>query len=293
MNLPFYLVKFIFGITWTLSSFAIFPALIYAQTNQSKPNNQSGSNRQTKPTKKTRSKKWANRGTPPGKKPAGPRGPCDATSKQLTALVPINYDIDPLTGKPIEDPITKLPSREYRGSYTSKERPTFLFYVPYKSEDIKVSKFFLEGLTTYQADISITGTPGIVKVSIPNEKEPLKIGNWYEFRLYLELDCNENLPPQMRETYGYVRRDVLKTTIKPNLLPQKKFDIYVKEEMWFDALEILANASNINNGRWKKLLNSAGLEEIADEPTFSRNYYPGKRLPIKKPLIPTESAGLR
>ncbi|NJM22938.1 MAG: hypothetical protein HC907_31705 [Richelia sp. SM1_7_0] len=56
MNLPFNLVKFVFGITWILSSFAIFPAFIYAQTNQSKPNNQSGSNRQTKPTKKTRQK---------------------------------------------------------------------------------------------------------------------------------------------------------------------------------------------------------------------------------------------
>lgn len=284
MNLPFNLVKFVFGITWTLSSFAIFPALIYAQTNQSKPNSQSGSNHQTKPTKKTRTKQWASRGTPPDKKPAGPRGPCDATSKQLTALVPINYDIDAITGKPIIDKDIKhieQPVREYRGSYTSKERPTFLFYVPYKSENIKVSKFFLEGLTTYQADISITGTPGIVKVSIPNNKEPLKIGEWHQFRLYLEVDCDENLPPQMRETYGYVRRDVLKTTIKPNLLPQKKFDIYVKEEMWFDALEILADTSNTNDERWKQLLNSAGLEKIAGEPIFSRNYYPSKRLSIK------------
>jgi Domain of Unknown Function (DUF928) len=264
MNLPFKSVKIALAITWTLISILILPVSIEAQTNTPtlKPSNKPNPNSPTKPKLTNQSNNWRRKSPPPpDTKTAGPgRGGCPNMQNKLTSLIPIFREPDTeYLGKYIE----------HSEGYTTTEHPSFWFYVPYAADNIISSNFVLfneKGLIEYKTYLPKTGTPGIIKVSLP-EKVKLKIGKWYKSKLHLQVYCDKGLPPQEDETAGWVRRDAISTTINPDLPMQQKLAIYVKENMWFDALEILGElkCKDPKNQDWNQSLKSAGLEVIANE----------------------------
>ncbi|MEI2579875.1 DUF928 domain-containing protein [Scytonema sp. PRP1] len=262
MSLPFKLITVVSASTWTLISVVICPLSIHAQTNTltSNPNKKPNPNNQTKPRQTNQSKTWKRKQPAPSGPSAGPsRGGCPNMQKKLTSLIPV-----------FQEPDTRYPGKyiEHSEGYTVAERPSFWFYIPYTPDQIVSSEFILsnqKGLN--KAYVLITGTPGIIKVSLP-DKVKLTIGEWYESKLKLTVFCSNGL--QEDETAGWVRRDAIRTTINPNLPLQQQLAIYINENMWFDALESVAKLKykDPKNQDWNQFLKSAGLEAIINEPVI-------------------------
>lgn len=202
-----------------------------------------------------------NIGAPSQRKAGGSRG-CMNVNVQNTQLS--------------EKVLTAL-TPEYSGSQlvlgsTTQMRPTFWFYVPYQS-DSTFAKLVLEdelNQTIYKTPL--TGTPGVISVSLPSTSAPLKIGkryHWY-FNIYCQQD-NEFLT----SVEGDVQLQPLNPIVQSQLdkaTPQQQVALYATNGVWYEALTTLANLrrtfpqdANLASD-WASLLQSVGLQNIAAEP---------------------------
>jgi len=196
---------------------------------------------------------------PPRTPPGGDRNPCPGIPKSLTALVPVTKKND---------------GSELRLGKTIQAHPTFWFYVPYESKSIKSAKFSLrdrEGVTLYETPLNMTGIPGIISASLPSTEPSLEIGKYYQYYLFIYVDCTPNSGLEPENVQGWVRREKLSTTLESQLAgatPQQQAELYAKNKFWYDALRVLAELKNTNqmNDDWAKLLRSNTLEAIATEP---------------------------
>jgi len=171
---------------------------------------------------------------------------CKKTSKSITALVPIKNPV-----------------------YTTSEYPTFLFYIPYNPEDIKSVDFSLQTedgkKRIYKAAVTLAKTPGIISVSLPKSPNyALELNKYYVW--YLKLNCE----PYTRSTTdlsvnGFVARVPL-TSERQQQINTATPDI------WYDSVASLAQRLLANPQdeklkiQWIKLLESAELRDIAEEP---------------------------
>ncbi|MFB8788419.1 MAG: DUF928 domain-containing protein [Potamolinea sp.] len=189
-------------------------------------------------------------GSPTGREPAAPRGPCEKTSLPFTPLLP-----------PPDDGFSGL---------TLKAHPTFWFYVPYKADSISGGRFVLrekEGnKRIHRVSFKLPKTPGFVSVSIPNTASPLEKNKQYIWTLVLDCGSGSSDQPPTVSHEGLVQRVELanleiqlKTTKLEELI---KF--YVKKEIWYDAPSDLAKIREFPDA-WVKLLEAAGLEELKQE----------------------------
>ena len=135
----------------------------------------------------------------------------------------------------------------YVGGTTVAERPTLWFYVPYAlNEDDGISAEFVlqnrEGQLVYQttsAELSFAGqTPGIVSVSLPAGQSLLSLEETYEW--YFKVLCGSDSPQ-------YVKGGIERVAIDPNLTrqlanasPLEQAAIYQDSDIWYDAVDILA-----------------------------------------------------
>lgn len=202
-----------------------------------------------------------NIGAPSQRKAGGSRGCSDvhvqnmqAKEKILTALAP------------------EYSSSQLVLGLTTQMRPTFWFYVPYKSDSI-YAKLVLEdenNQTIYKTPLK--GTPGVVGVELPSTFEGLKIGkryHWY-FNIYCQQD-NEFLT----SVEGDVERKSLEPIVQSQLdkaTPQQQVVLYAANGIWYEALTTLANLRRTKAqdallaSDWVSLLGSIGLQNIAAEP---------------------------
>jgi len=126
----------------------------------------------------------------------------------------------------------------------------------------------------------------IMSLQIPQNigLSPLEIGKVYYWEVSLICDMNNrtrDLP-----TGGYIQRIVPNDQINTQLQqasPSEKIFLYANARLWYETLATLVNleqlrpqgvnppatmdSANINTV-WIKLLNSAGLEQIAQQPVF-------------------------
>jgi hypothetical protein len=97
---------------------------------------------------------------------------CPASSQELIALIPT------------ENPVL-----------TTAQHPTFLFYVPYGSNQVETGEFFLQdssGKTRlYQTQFRLPEKPGIVSISLPNSPE-LALEENTAYHWYFRLHCTNN-----------------------------------------------------------------------------------------------------
>ncbi len=161
-----------------------------SQPNKKKPGNRNNFNRKRDGRTSRRSTRRGNfvyfrqpqrQGTPQGTRAAGSRNSClIAEEMPLSALVPITKKAD---------------GRELRWGLTTKENPTFWFYVPHKLKSINNAKFSLrnrQNQTIYEKDLQLADTPGLISVSLPANTLSLKVGEWYQYYLFMDIDCNSN-----------------------------------------------------------------------------------------------------
>ncbi len=183
-----------------------------------------------------------NPGTPGGQRtPGGTRGDCKQTDKQtdklLTALVPENAE-----------------------GLTTAEYPIFWFYIPDAPEGINSIEFSLhdggDDTTLYRTSLQLTKTPGVIAIPLPPSPEhSLKLNESYRWRLIINCDHKE-MSEDLLELDGLVKR----VQGSPN------------QVIWYDELTNLAQRylANPQNPQvkqaWAKLMQSVGLEGLAQEP---------------------------
>ncbi|MDQ2099432.1 MAG: DUF928 domain-containing protein [Tychonema bourrellyi B0820] len=179
--------------------------------------------------------------------------PCEKGKIKLTPLVPKN-----------------------KIGRTVSEYPVFFFYLP--QTDAKQAEFILEDENRqqiYQTTLNINNSSGVIRVSIPTNKNvsPLQIDKNYTWSIALICDDIDRSADVLEK--GIVRRVELSADIRSQLQkadPRLKAVIYAQTGIWQDALSTLvaARLANPNDADlaadWKILLDSVNLGEIVAEP---------------------------
>ncbi|MEO0686794.1 MAG: DUF928 domain-containing protein, partial [Cyanobacteria bacterium J06649_11] len=200
----------------------------------------------------------------------GSRNNCPGVSIPLTALAP--FQEKQQVGSKENKPSTGMV-----GGITTLERPSFLFYVPYTTQNLADSnaEFSLldsKGNDVYRTETGLPLLPGVVAISLPNQVS-LQLGQTYSW--YFKVRCNNKKVSLPIYVEGYIQRSNLDfriaQRIKTAANPQQKITIYAKVGLWFDALNMLAQLRQSSPGisveqDWQSLLQSVNLNDIITAP---------------------------
>jgi hypothetical protein len=172
---------------------------------------------------------------------------CKSTTRSLAALIPV-----------------KNPA------LTTREHPTFLFYVPYASDGIRVGEFSLlvglqEKTRLYKTRFTLPQAPGIVSITLPSAPEyALEEGQYYHWYFKLYCQPNTSFQPDV-DINSWVQRVAL--------TPERERQIKAAApDVWYDASANLAQNLRVSpqdarlRKDWLNLLKSIGLEYLAQEP---------------------------
>jgi hypothetical protein len=169
-------------------------------------------------------------------------------------------------------PLTALLPSTNHGR-TSSARPTILAYLP----PLGVQEVFFSiqdeaGNSHYHSRLKVPVTGGVITVTLPDSAHELELGQnylWY----FAPIESGGILRPDNYAVTGWVTRiEADLNQQKLDLSPVKLATEYASAGIWYDTLEVLANAlsSDPNNkvfmSEWYDLLEQVGLEQIASEP---------------------------
>lgn len=170
-------------------------------------------------------------------------------------------------------PITPLIPKTNIG-FTVTERPTIFVYVPQTTA--KKAVFNLEDEQAnqyYQTTLRLPNKPGVMAVQIPNSSPALKTGKNYQWTLV--MICHEDLEPDSPWVSGWIRRVESNPSLKNQPKVTASLELVSKLAgmgIWYDSLSTLAQLKRAQpNNRtvatsWQELLNSVGLNELANQP---------------------------
>lgn len=187
---------------------------------------------------------------------SGTRGECNFGQKQLIALIPKN-----------------------NLALTVAANPQLFFYLPSISNSQTV-EFVLQDEADneiYEKTFRNTSTNGIISLSLSDASlKELAIGKKYHW--YLSIICNPQDRANDISVDGWIQRVELNSTLARKLAqtpPLQRPAILVAANLWQDALVTLAQLrsshpydANIAS-QWKQLLQSADLNNIAQEPVVA------------------------
>jgi hypothetical protein len=132
-----------------------------------------------------------------------------------------------------------------------------------------------KGTEVYKTTFKID-KPGIVEVSIPaigDRQKSLEIGQRYQWSF--SVACDDNDPSGNYFVYGIVQRIEPPETLKNDLAnadSMARAIAYAKNGIWYETLATLAQMRRLApddsgpRAEWTQLLQSQGLESIADKP---------------------------
>jgi hypothetical protein len=192
-------------------------------------------------------------GRPRRRQGGGSRGACLVADKPpLTALVP-----DSSTG------------------YTLAQSPSFWFYLPYRLGEGHTLEFVLkdsqDNLVHSKTIAGSDTASGIVNLRLPNSVT-LETNQSYEW--YLLVQCDATNPERFVFVNGAIQRleqPELQQQLA-NLDPASHADLYMTEEIWYDAVDTIAAQiqtapqNDATRESWAKLLQTIGLPNLATEP---------------------------
>ncbi len=157
---------------------------------------------------------------------------------------------------------------------TVKERPTFLFYVPY-TQVSAIGEFVLQDSKdndVYRAPVMLPKEPGIVRLQLPPESAPLAVDKMYHW--YFKVRCSQNMSsPVFVE--GWVQRVSLNPTIANQIATatslRQQVELYAENGIWYDTAAIMAQMRLQNledktaKADWQSLLETIDLSTLASE----------------------------
>lgn len=211
---------------------------------------------------------------------ASRNGAClpSAGQSPLTALVP-TY---PKTNSPetvANDEETdvnvgiKDVSAESVFSLTTKEHPSFWFYIPYELDKNSPVTFALTDRNQaifYQTTFEVSTTePGIIQIPIPSTQSSLLVGKQYQW--FFLVACNDNT---FDELQGWISRIDLDRTVRAQMAPlasREQAMMFAEHGIWQDALSVfgkqyqMSPQDTLARQDWLTLLESVGLNDISSE----------------------------
>ena len=204
----------------------------------------------------------------------GSRGNCPAVKTALTALVPFEPQKNARRNT-VQSGIGTV------GGLTTSERPKFWFYVPYTQQNLNQSnaEFILKDSNKKnvyeQKQVALPSKPGVISITLPNSVKPLEVGENYHW--YFKVRCDERTTSVPIFVEGEIQRIPLNSEVAEQLKaandPKEKIKIYAKENLWFDALNMLAqkrqsSSQNVSiQKEWQTLLQNIKLgDDIATAP---------------------------
>lgn len=217
----------------------------------------------------SRYRKVARRGRPRRRRGAGTRG------GQCIGLIPLV----PTTKESCSD------NNQGRGNstkpslfLTTANHPTFFFYIPQNSQEEKLV-FELEdeasGDVVYEVTFNPPQKSGIVSVSLPTTKAPLKLNTEYLW----SLSKASNRPSDPRPE-GLIKREKPNQDLANKLKAAKPLDrvaLYAENGYWENSLRTVADLRRKSpqneeiNIEWGNLLGTVNLEEdIINAPLLSK-----------------------
>lgn len=148
--------------------------------------------------------------------------------------------------------------------------PTFWFYIPYPARVIQKAEFMLldenqNPVWEQTLSIPLSGTPGLVNVTLPATVKELEIDR--EYHWFFELQCNSENPSSNPRVDGWVKRVAPIPGIEPN-----DYIAYTEQGIWYNALTSLIQMrqQDMQNPTrqqdWEALLKAVGLESLIDVP---------------------------
>ena len=165
--------------------------------------------------------------------------------------------------KPTDKPLSALVPENGKG-LTTAEYPVFWFYIPYAAEEIHSIEFSLhhrdETTTLYKTSVQLTQTPGVIGIPLPQSPEyDLKVNESYHWYFTVKCQPKETSEEDDIVLDGWVTR----VEQGSNLV------------LWYDELTNLAKRYPLEpqnpemKRAWVELLNSVGLEGMAQEPVVT------------------------
>lgn len=209
---------------------------------------------------------------PPSPLPSPPDSGTPSSSSEIPGSRPGNSCRD-TSDKP---PLTVL-NHGHGEDFTLSEYPTFWFYIPYGSSDIRYMEFVLlnrdETTTIYRTAILLT-QPGIIRIRVvPSEAgTPLSINTTYRWQL--KFDCQpDTLSGFDGVLGGWIRRVSEPPGLQGRLsMPgAQAHSVYERNFIWYDAVNSLAEVyfNAPQNGElhnaWTDLMTQLGHEDLASE----------------------------
>lgn len=185
----------------------------------------------------------------------GGRGSCLANRSQLTALIPENA-----VGK------------------TAAVSPKLLFYIPQANKSQTVTLEFVlrdrQDNLVYETFFKTDGKSGIVTVELPELDKSNELQTSDRYHWYLSMICDPQNRSRDVVVEGWIQRVTLDPVIEAKLArsnPLERATIYQQQGIWYDALSTLAEQKQTipherATAKWKELLTSVGLDELAKAP---------------------------
>jgi len=176
-----------------------------------------------------------------------------------------------------QKPLTPLiPKKNNKQKLTLTSHPTIYIYVP--ETKAETGNFILKDSSqknvVYEDIISISNSPGIIGIKIPTDQPGLKVSTNYNWTF--NLICTTPIPKNVVVLVeGSIQRvnPSPDLTIKLKQTPENEhWLLYSNAGIWYEALVNLAEQIHSNQSdtiltsKWQKLLNLAGLNEVATEP---------------------------
>ena len=226
-------------------------------------------------------------GNPDGREGGATRGGCTSSNnksdsiqnKKLTALVPAS-------GVGI----------------TMAEYPTFYWYLPQTTA--KTMEFVLrddQDREIYSTLLAVDrNQPGIMSLELPTSATllPLEIEKGYYWQVRLVCQPSDRLADEWVEGSVVRVQPTSKVAQSDNAPLQEKLALYVESRFWHETLSTLVEMRRLNpndrdiSAAWKQLLNSVGLEKIAQEPIVVRNALVLDQSSVQSTKAPVKQAKL-
>lgn len=213
-------------------------------------------------------------GRPEGRGSGGAsRGNCAIPGQiPLTALIPSSApsDLSPSAE------LNENPTIETVYSLTAQARPSFWYYIPYQISTTQLefvlqdedSNILYQGIWSPNQSNSQESN-GVIQVSLPETAPALQQNGLYHWFFLAYCD---DINPEFVD--GWIARSPLSAslgTAVSNATPREQAALYAQNGLWQEALTLLAEKYRESptdptwSSDWKNLLESAGLEEVAEE----------------------------
>ncbi|MDY7013421.1 MAG: DUF928 domain-containing protein [Cyanobacteriota bacterium] len=162
---------------------------------------------------------------------------------------------------------------------TVSSRPTIFVYLPaIGAREVFFSLQDEEGNSFYHTTLSVPSEGGTIAIPLPPDAPELEIGKnylWY----FAPVPPDGILRPDNYAVVGWVTRVEAATERQDSSLsPVELATEYARQGIWYDTLEVLADArqSQPDNStfstEWQDLLKQVGLDAIAYQPLASTNH---------------------